>query len=689
MNTSFNRRLFRQSLAAMALTVAALGLSTPPARSEPSVARLWDEEILAAIRIDLPHPPVHARNLFHFSAAMYDAWAAYDTQAVGYLYHGKHAAADVAAARRQAVSYAAYRILRERYSLSRGAATTLPTLERLMSSLGYDPGDLSQDVATPTGVGNRVAAVISAYALEDGARQTEGYADFPPDRFGYQSVNQPLIVTLPGIILFDVNRWQPLVITNGVTQNNIPVNAIQTFLGAQWLSVRPFCLDRDLTSRPWMDPGAPPHLGGPGDAEFRSNVVEVIRRSSELTPDDGVTLDISPGAWGNNHLGTNDGTGHPVNPATGQPYAPNLVRRGDFARVLAEFWADGPRSETPPGHWNFIANQVSDHPSFSKRLGGTGPVLDDLEWDVKLYFALNAALHDAACAAWSLKRYYDGWRPISAIRFQGELGQCTDPNRPHYNSKGLPLIPDLVELVTADSAKPGQRHAGIAPNTLVIRNWPGQPADPTNSYSGVRWITPGTWLPYQKKTFVTPAFPGYISGHSTFSRAAAEVMAAITGSDFFPGGMGGFTAPAGTFLSFEKGPSEAVSLQWGTYFDAADQAGLSRIWGGIHPPVDDLTGRRVGSTCGRAAWSLARSYFDGSVLTNEFGVSYRIVRTGRGEVRFPTQRGLTYLIQTASDPAGPFVNDPSGAVKAIDAHLTDTEATSATARFYRVVRTAE
>lgn len=96
-------------------------------------------------------------------------------------------------------------------------------------------------------------------------------------------------------------------------------------------------------------------------------------------PDDGVIIDISPGAFGNNSLSANDGQGHPLNPVTGQPYAPNLIKRVDFARVLAEYWADGPNSETPPGHWNSIANQESDHPAFQKRLAGTGPVLDDLD----------------------------------------------------------------------------------------------------------------------------------------------------------------------------------------------------------------------------------------------------------------------------------------------------------------------
>jgi hypothetical protein len=124
------------------------------------------------------------------------------------------------------------------------------------------------------------------------------------------------------------------------------------------------------------------------------------------------------------------GAGHAVNPSTGQPYASNLVAEGDFARVLAEFWADGPHSETPPGHWQVLANEISDHPATVKRIGGRGEKVDDLEWDVKLSFALSAATHDAACAAWSLKRYYEGVRPITMIRHLGAFGQSSDPGSP-------------------------------------------------------------------------------------------------------------------------------------------------------------------------------------------------------------------------------------------------------------------
>jgi hypothetical protein len=88
-------------------------------------------------------------------------------------------------------------------------------------------------------------------------------------------------------------------------------------------------------------------------------------------------------------------------------------------------------------------------------------------------------------------------------------------------------------------------------------------------------------------------------------------MTAMTGSEYFPGGLSGYTAKAGS-LKFENGPSTDVPLQWATYFDASDQAGRSRLWGGIHIAADDLTGRKVGSEVGIEAWNAARRYYDGT-----------------------------------------------------------------------------
>ena len=673
--------------------------------AEHSIARTWDERALASIRVDTPHPPAQARNLFSLSVAMYDAWAAYDPTAVGYVYRGKHTAPDIAAARREAISFAAYRIMKERHVYSRTAANTLAADDALMVTLGYNASNNSRDTATPAGVGNAIFDAVSAWFMFDGARQANGtpynpatpsvnpiaYPDYPANQGGYVYINRPLVPELPGITdnefnpsLVDVNRWQRLqIVFNAQDQNGFTATPIQNYLGAQWLGVRPFALTRTDATKPWADPGPPPLFGGASHAAFVENVVAVIRASSQLTPDDGVTMDISPGAFGNNTLGANDGTGHALNPATGQPYAANVVKRGDFARVLTEFWADGPNSETPPGHWNTVANGVSDHPLFVKRIGGVGPVVDDLEWDVKLYFSLNAGVHEAACTAWAIKRYYDGWRPITAVRYLADLGQSSNPAGARYNANGLPLIPDLIELVTPATIGSG-RHAGLAANSLAVLAWPGQPANSQTTYRGVKWVQANEWVTYQKTNFVSPAFPGYVSGHSTFSRAAAEVLTAITGSAFFPGGMGIHDAPANTGLVNERGPSVAIQMQWGTYFDAADQAGISRIWGGIHPPADDFGGRIAGSQAGQAVWALAQKYFDGSVVNTPVNVAFRPLPGGEHEVKLNTLRGLHYKLQSTTDLNQGFTDDNGGGFTLMtDTSLARTNPTAGPQKYYR------
>ncbi|MEP7082268.1 MAG: hypothetical protein ABI841_04740, partial [Chloroflexota bacterium] len=201
----------------------------------------------------------------------------------------------------------------------------------------------------------------------------------------------------------------------------------------------------------------------------------------------------------------------------------------------------------------------------------------------------------------------------SMIRYMGGLGQSTDPGGPAYDPDGLPLVPGLVEVVTEESSAPGQRHEDLADHVgeIALWAWRGFPEDPEVDTSGVAWIRAVEWVPYQRSTFVTPAFAGYVSGHSTFSRAAAEVLTAFTGSAYFPGGLHEWSVPAGELLH-EEGPTDEVTLQWATYYDAADQAGISRIFMGIHISADDFVGRRIGSECGLLAWELALRHFDGS-----------------------------------------------------------------------------
>jgi hypothetical protein len=575
-----------------------------PRGATMSVARQWNEELLAAIRRDTPRPPVHSRNLYHVSAAMYDAWAAYDPIARPVFRNEVGVANDIHAAREEAISYAAYRVLAHRFANSPGAATTLPALAARMTSLGFDPMNTNSVGDSPAAIGNRIGASIIAQNLDDGSNEAGNYADTS----GYAPVNAPMVVVNPGTGgMNDVNAWQPLLVPGAANP--------QGFLAPHWRAVETFALQRPAPNALYLDPGAPPLLGGEGDAHLKQDVLQVIEWSGFLDPTDGVTMNISPSLVGNNPLGTQDGTGHPVNPATGLPYPDIFVPRGDFGRVLAEFWADGPLSSTPPGHWNEIANEVSEHPALEKRIGGTGPIVDDLEWDVKMYLALNGAVHDTAVATWEAKAHYNSSRPISLIREMATLGQSSDPMLPNYNPMGLPLVPGSVEVITTESSAPGERHEdlGAFVGEIAIFAWRGHPSDPETEFGGCGWVRAVSWLPYQQRTFVTPPFAGYTSGHSGFSRASAETLTRLTGSMYFPGGYGEFvsTNNGGFGLLFEDGPSVDIPLTWATYYDAADEAGLSRIYGGIHPAYDDFPGRILGSEAGGASWELSERLFAG------------------------------------------------------------------------------
>ncbi len=694
------------------LVLIASLLAITCAHATNSIARAWDERALAAIRVDRPHPPAQARNLFSFSVCMHDAWAAYDPVAVGYVYRGKHFAADIPAARSNAISYAVYRMMKERHAYSTTAASSLGADDAFMTALGFDINNHVRD-NSPAGVGNKVYDAVSAWFINDGSRQTNGtpypgspvvaYPDAPAAQGGYVFTNQALATSFAGIrdtnnlpiTDLNVNHWQRLFIQNATNQAGQAEGSLQGYLGAQWLGVRPFALTRTDPTKLWIDPGAPPFFGGPTHTQFVKEVVAVITADSQLSPDDGSPLiDISPYGYGNNSLDfagdygngdlqIYDGHGYTNNPITGQPYAANMVKRGDFARVLAEFWADGPNSETPPGHWNTLANYIADHPLTVKRIGGSGPLLSgpegQLEWDVKMYFSLNAALHEAACACWSAKRAYDGYRPFSAIRYLGGLGQSTDPGLPTYNAYGLPLITNLIELVTVDTVSSG-RHPGLTPGKIALRAWPGPPADPVNQYSGVTWVHADNWTTYQRTSFNTPAFPGYFSGHSTFSRSAAELLTAFTGSPFFPGGLGSYT---NYVLGFENGPSQPITLQWATYYDAADQAGISRIWGGIHVPIDNLAGRRVGSQIGKNVWALARTYWDGSVTNAPVTLALRKVDANNDEVRHNTLRGFYYKLQSTTNLSAAFTDEPGGPRLALEGSLVTTNSSSSSQKFYR------
>lgn len=631
------------------VTLSIISACTPFGFSQTnSVAREWNNIILEAIRNDFARPTVHARNLYHHSIIAYDAWAAFDPSKKtfflgdtlhGYIcpFDGIDYPADIQAAREEAIAYASYRFIYNRYLNSPDYAQTFLLTTNYMEAQGFDTSITSTDYVNdgPAALGNYLAEQIQLYGYTDGSNEQNDFANIY-----YDQLNPPIDMSLPGNpSIQDPNHWQPITLTTSIDQSGNPVSSTPPHLGPEWGEVDPFSLDTSMyteltrdgdTYKVYFDTVMPAFLDPTDSSDWGSfykwNHTLVSIWQSHNDPTDGVMWDISPASKGNNTWypadstqyaafydltnGGDPGTGYALNPVTGLPYTPQIVPRGDYTRVLAEFWADGIDSETPPGHWFEIYHYVTDQPTFEYKWQGVGPVLDKLEYDVKAQLTLGGTVHDAAICAWSLKGYYDYLRPVSAIRYMADLGQSSDTTELSYHPSGIPLMPGFVEVVQIGDPLAGQWNEHVG--KIKLYTWRGHAYinDPLVDMAGVGWILAENWWPYQRPTFVTPPFAGFVSGHSTFSRAAANIMEFITGSPYFPGGLGEFPALQNDFLQFEEGPSTTITLQWASYKDAADQCSLSRIWGGIHPPIDDIPGRMIGEQVGQIAFNKADSIFD-------------------------------------------------------------------------------
>jgi hypothetical protein len=663
-------------------------LGTDNLPEDVSIARLWNEALLEAIRSDFARPTVHARNLFHSSVAMYDIWAIYDEEARPYLIGNTVnnfnsqledfvLIESIEESRERAISYAMYRLLSHRFQNSPGVEETQRRFDLLMDKLGYDTTytSLLYEFGNAAALGNYVAQTLIDYGLQDGSREATGY-----DNAYYEPVNAPYALDVSNNPpINDPNRWQPLALDIFIDQGGTVIGEdVPSFLSPEWGNVYTFALTEDEKVtferdgnqyHVYHDPSDPPYISltednAASDA-YKWGFTMVSVWQSHLDPRDEVMWDISPNSIGNVDISTfptdyadypdfynyfeggGNSNGHALNPVTGSPYETNMVPRGDYARVLAEFWADGPDSETPPGHWFTILNYVNDHPQFEKRFQGEGEELDPLEWDVKAYFILGGGMHDSAISAWSVKGWYDYIRPISAIRSMAERGQSTNPALESYNVSGIPLIDGYIEVVEEGDPLAGFANQHV--NKIKLYTWKGHDfiGNTEIDQAGVGWILAEDWYPYQRPTFVTPPFAGYVSGHSTYSRAAAELMTMMTGDAFFPGGIGEFVAKKDEFLVFEEGPSQDVVLQWATYRDASDQTSLSRIWGGIHPPADDIPGRFIGQKVAEQVFDFAVPYFRGD----------NPVITGNEQIIYPnptSDRTLNITSTSESDTIGVF-----------------------------------
>jgi hypothetical protein len=465
-----------------------------PLVANASVVSDWNKFALAEVRLGKQGPPIVARSLAIAHTCMYDAWASYNDKALGAVVGDtmrRPASQRSQANRKEAISFAAYRCLLNIFPAGEARLRTA------MTGMDYNPDNQSSDVSTPAGLGNSVALAVIASRRYDGSNQ---YGDLAPgaysDYTGYVAQNAPMAyctpqMVCPPMVVQNEYQWQPLINVAGATQK---------FIAPHWDKVKPFAL---TTADQFDDlPGLKdvPSIQRDNPAKYKKNVELVLKYSAEITPE---------------------------------------------RKLLVEYWADGPESEFPPGHWGLYAQFVSnrDRNSIGK--------------DAKMFFAMHNASFDAGIAAWHLKRKFDGVRPITAIRF----------------------------------FKQGQS----------IQAW-GGPGRPVEAIQGEKWLA------YNPGSNPTPGFPGYVSGHSTFSSASAKVLQLFTGSDKFNYST---TIPA-NFGRVEPGvPPVPTVLNYKKFSDAVYDAGMSRLYGGIHFKDDNTAGQIIGNAVGELAYKKAKTLFNG------------------------------------------------------------------------------
>ena len=497
MSSSFSRRKFIAG-ALIAPTVGLLGCGGGGGSSNSgggggggvrNVVRTWTDMTHSGVITTKPSPPAVARAHAIVCTSMYDAWAAYDSVAVGTRLGGtlrRPAGERTDADKLKAISFAAYRALVDLFP------SVKATFDAEMLRLGYDIADTSSDATTPSGIGNSVATALLAYRHTDGSNQLgDLHAGAYSDYTGYIAKNAPDTNNPATNVVADPDHWQPLLVSDGAGGF-----VVQKYGGASWFMVKPFALASGSQFR------RTEVLSKFGSTEFLAKCQVVIDRSATLT---------------------------------------------EFEKLNTEYWADGPGSVNPPGHWMVFADFVANRDN------------NTLDTDVKLFFLVANAVFDAGIACWDTKRAYDSIRPLTAI---------------HQAFKGK-----------------------------TIRAW-GGPGVGTVSVQGENFGT------FQSPTFVTPAFPSFNSGHSTFSAAAAEVLKRFTGRDDF-GLTVNFAAGSSTL---EPGlvPAAPLSVTWSTYSDAALSAAASRVTGGIHFEEDNTSGLIVGRQVGPVVYDKCLAYFNGT-----------------------------------------------------------------------------
>ncbi|MEM9100363.1 MAG: DUF6851 domain-containing protein [Pseudomonadota bacterium] len=352
----------------------------------------------------------------------------------------------------------------------------------------------------------------------------------------------------------DITAWTPENVPLDPEEGN---NGRQSFLTPQWEDVESFAIDENpdgTTNFENVRPVAPQGF-------FTEAFEGAVLNFDEQT----ITFEGSTFAVDKSLIGTVINQGFIDQALRVIDASANLT---DEEKIIAEFWEDGGGTAFPPGTWMTFGQFVSARDDNS------------VDQDAQLFFALGNAVMDAGIATWEAKVFYDYARPVRAIRDLGELGLIGEFGEDEVTGE-FGFVIDAFGGFDEDGF-------GIGTKTILAENFitfqrPG--ADPS------------------------PPFAEYTSGHSAFSAAGAKVLELFTGSDEF----GGFVDFAPDTIQFENGvPENEVTLAWETFSEGADEAGLSRIFGGIHFDEGDVNGRQLGRDVGESAFNLAQKFINGN-----------------------------------------------------------------------------
>lgn len=375
------------------------------------------------------------------------------------------------------------------------------------------------------------------------------------DTIGYQPVNEDVDN------IQNLEKWTPETVPFS-TAETIANNSsrLQKFLTPQWSVVTPFALESPSALRPEAPES---FLLVDATVDLEAGTITLAGESEARV----ITADM---------VGEPGEAGKFINQRFIEQ-AESVVQASaaltDIQKLIAEFWEDAGGTSFPPGTWHTFGEYVSARDSHS------------IDEDALMFFSLSNAIFDAGVATWEAKVFYDYVRPIRAIRELGKLGLLND------GTVG-------TDEITSEQG-------------FVIEAWGG-------SAQGTRTILADNFLTYQTPDGdPSPPFAEYTSGHSSFSAAGAEILKRFTGGDDFGGSI---TFDIGT-SRFENlfTPKEEITLSWDTFTEAADEAGLSRIYGGIHFEDGDLNGRALGRQVADAAWDKVQDLANGAdIVTLDF-----------------------------------------------------------------------